>query len=231
MYPIIYKIGPLNIYSWGFMVAVAFLVGLITALRYAKKEGIRAEIILDLFIYVTIISIIGARFFYVIQFFSQFKDNLISIFYVWQGGLVFLGGLLFALAVILAYVKYHKLDIWKLLDVLSPATAIGYAIGRIGCFLNGCCYGIALFGIQQPTQIYSSISGLIIFLVLAYVYNKKRYSGQIFLFALLLYSVYRFLIEFLRYSPYHILVFTPSQAMVAIVFVFSLYALWKKSTT
>lgn len=231
MYPVICRIGPLNVYSWGLLVALGFLAGLITAVRYAGKDGINPNVIYDLFIYIVIASITGARLFYVVQFFPQFKRDPISMLYVNQGGLVFLGGLIFAIAVVLTYVRYHKVKLWKLLDVLSPATAIGYAIGRIGCYLNGCCYGIVMFGVQQPTQIYSSMAGLVIFMILAGLYKKKKYDGQIFLTGLTLYSIYRFLIEFIRFSPVHYLSLTPSQLIVVVIFILSAFTLWKKNST
>lgn len=231
MYPVLFRIGPVSIYSWGFMAALGFLTGLFTAMRFGRRERIKEETILDLFVYVVISAIVGARLFYVAAFFPQYRNDPISIFYVSEGGLVFLGGLLAALAVVLVYVRHRKLNIMRLLDALSPAAAVGYAIGRIGCFLNGCCYGIKIFGFEQPTQIYSSVSGFIIFAVLVHLYNKKKYDGQIFLFALLLYSTYRFFIEFIRYSPLHIFIFTPSQLLVIVIFTFSSYALWKKNTT
>lgn len=231
MYPILCRIGPVNVYSWGFMVALGFLAGLFTAMRYGRREGIKEERILDLFVYVVISAIVGARLAYVAVFFPQYRNNLISIFYVNQGGLAFLGGLLAALAVVFFYVRYRKIDVMKLLDAISPAAAIGYGIGRIGCYLNGCCYGIKLFGIEQPTQIYSSVSGFIIFALLVYLYDKKKYDGQIFLLALLFYSTYRFFVEFLRYSPIHISIFTPTQLLVVPIFLVSSYILWKKNTT
>lgn len=231
MHPVICRIGSLSIYSWGTMLALAFLIGLIVAIRYGKKEGISAELILDLFIYVVISSIVGARVFYVIAFFSQYRDNILSIFLLNQGGMVFLGGLLFAMAAVLLYVRSRKQNVWRLLDALSPASAIGYAVGRIGCYLNGCCYGVTILGVQQPTQLYSSMSGLIIFIVLAYLYGRKKYDGQIFLTGLLLYSVYRFMIEFVRFSPVHYLIFTPNQLLAACILIISGYTLWKKNTT
>jgi phosphatidylglycerol:prolipoprotein diacylglycerol transferase len=231
MHPILFRIGPLNVYSWGFMVALGFLAGLAVFLHYGKRESIKEGTILDLFMYVVISAIVGARLFYVAAFFDNYRGNLISIFYVNQGGLVFIGGLCGAVVAALLYVRYHKVNVWKLLDAGSPATMLGYAVGRIGCYLNGCCYGMKIFGIEQPTQIYSSISGLIIFYILVRLYEKKRYDGQVFFLALLLYSTYRFLLEFLRYSPVHIFVFTPNQLLVLLIFIASLYALWKKSTT
>jgi len=231
MHPIICRIGPFNIYSWGFMVAAAFIAGLFAGLKYAKREGITAEHTIDLFMYVLVSSIIGARLFYVIGFFPEYRQNPISILSINQGGMVFLGGVFGGIAALMAYCRYRRINVWKMLDAATPSVAIGYAIGRIGCLLNGCCYGITLFGFRQPTQIYSSIAGLIIFLLLVRLYNKKRYDGQIFLLGLSFYSLYRFFIEFLRYSPLHIFIFTPSQLISAMILLFSIYTLWKKNTT
>lgn len=230
MYPLICRIGPVNIYSWGLMVALGSLAALFAGLRYGAKEGIKSETMLDFFVYMVISAAIGARLFYVIAFFSKFRDDLISVFYVNQGGLVFLGGLCGVLITALVYVKYHKIDLLQLLDALSPGTMLGYAIGRIGCYLNGCCYGIKLFGIEQPTQIYSSVSGLIIFFLLARLYANKKYDGHIFLLALFLYSLYRFLLEFLRYNPIHILIFTPNQLLAVLMLIVSAFILWKKNS-
>lgn len=231
MHPVICSIGPFTIYSWGFMVALAFAVGLPIALIYAKKEGVRQEHVLDLFVYVVISSIVGARLFYVIGFFHQYKDNLLSIFYINQGGLVFIGGIIAAIAVMVIYVRAHGLNIWKLLDIGTPSGAIGYAIGRIGCLLNGCCYGIVAFGIQQPTQIYSSIAGIIIFLLVTRIYRDKKYDGQVFIYGLFFYSIYRFFLEFIRFSPLHYFSLTANQFLCIALFIISVYLLWKKNTT
>jgi phosphatidylglycerol:prolipoprotein diacylglycerol transferase len=213
------------------MAAIGFLAGLAAALRYAGREGIKDEQIYDLFIYVVISAIAGARLAYVVTFPSEFVKNPLSVLYVSQGGLAFVGGLIAVLLAIFVYAGSHKIDVLKLLDALSPAAALGYAIGRIGCYLNGCCYGITLFGIEQPTQLYLSLTGLVILSILAYYYDKKKYDGQIFLIALFLYSICRFFIEFIRYSPVHIGIFTPNQLAVVLIFILSSYALWKKSST
>ncbi len=232
MHPVLCRIGPFNVYSWGFMVALGSLAWLMAAMRLGKREGINEETILDLFIYVVISATIGARSFYVLAFPGQYWSDPISVFYVSEGGLVFIGGLCGVLIAALIFVRRHGMNIWKLLDVLSPPTMIGYAIGRIGCLLNGCCYGITILGVQQPTQIYSSLSGLLIFLLLLYLYDRKRYDGQIFFFALFFYSIYRFFLEFVRYNPVHIFIFTPNQLLAAIMFIVSAcILLWKKRTT
>lgn len=231
MHPIIAKIGSITIYSWGFMLALAFLVGLPIVLRYGEKEGIKPENILDMFMYSVVASIIGARLFYIIGFPGEYISNPLSILYINQGGMVFLGGIFGGTLAVLAYTSRHKINLWKVLDATSPSVAIGYAIGRAGCLLNGCCYGIDLFGMQQPTQIYSSIAGVIIFLLITGLYKKNKYDGQIFLTGLVYYSTYRFFLEFLRANPVHLLIFTPNQLLAAFIFIISIYTLWKKNTT
>lgn len=231
MFPIVCRIGPFNVYSWGLMVAIGFLAGLAVALHYAGQEGIKEDHIYDLFIYVVIFAIVGARVAYVLTFLSEFVDHPMSVLFVNRGGLAFVGGLVAVLLMITVFVRFHKINIMKLLDALSPAAALGYAIGRIGCYLNGCCFGITLFGIVQPTQLYSSLAGLVILFLLVHYYTKKAYDGQIFLIALFLYSIYRFFIEFIRYSPIHIDMFTPNQLIAFLLFLFSSYVLWKKSST
>lgn len=230
MHQVLISFGPLNIYSWGFMVAVACLVALFFQIRFARFEGVSDENILDLFVYIVIASVVGARLFYVIGNPAEYIKNPLSMFFVQEGGLVFLGGFIMNLLVVVLYSKKHSIPLMKLLDILSPATMIGYGIGRIGCFLNGCCYGIKLCGIVQPTQIYSSIAGFTIFFVLVRIYKNKKYDGQIFWNALLMYSIYRFLIEFLRYSPLHVLGLSLNQYLALILLVISAAVIWKKNS-
>ena len=230
MHPVLASVGPFTVYSWGFMVALGFIAGLFTAMKYARREGLNPDVMPDLFIYVVISAIGGARLFYVIGFFDMFRDNLISVFYVNQAGMVFLGGLCLSFVTVIVFSRVKRLDLWKLLDAVSPATAIGYAIGRIGCFLNGCCYGIEFCGIRQPTQLYSSFAGLVIFIALVLLYRRKAYDGQIALYGLVMYSIYRFLIEFLRYSPVHVMGLTLNQLLCVLLFAASSLALWKKNT-
>jgi len=229
MRPVLLKIGPFTIFSYGFMVALAFLSGIYLAAWLGKRENIKPDKIFDLAIYVLLSSIIGARIFYVIEFWRDFVSNPISVFYIWQGGLVFYGGLIFAIAAIYIYAKISDIQILKLFDVITPATALGYAIGRIGCFLNGCCYGTetnllwavrfpSAAGLRHPTQIYASIAGLLICGLLLYLFKIKRFDGQIFTSGLMLYSVYRFLIEFIRVNPRYL--FGLSEAQWGSVLIF-----------
>ncbi|MEE8638439.1 MAG: prolipoprotein diacylglyceryl transferase [Candidatus Margulisiibacteriota bacterium] len=244
MYPILFKIGPLSVHAYGFAIAIAFLIGILISLHYAKKEGIKREAILDLSIYIIIAAILGSRFLYVVGEWEQYKENLMEIFMVQRGGLVFLGGLLLAMLVVVWYARRKGIPLLKLLDVLAPGTALGYAITRIGCFFNGCCFGLptkvpwamvfpsgSLAGFYfpgkpvHPTQLYAVASMLLVFLIVVVLYRRKKFEGQIFFWWLILYSIYRFLVEFLRYSPIHWLGLTPSQWMVLPMAALAIYGL------
>jgi phosphatidylglycerol:prolipoprotein diacylglycerol transferase len=249
MYPILFSFGLLKIYSWGFLVAIGFLAGIMVAVARAKKEGISAETALDICVYVMISSIIGARFFYIIGFFDEFKANIWSIFAFWEGGMVFYGGVIFAAAALVLAAKKNRISALKCLDIASLSAAAGYSIGRIGCYLRGCCYGIkcdtpwgihfpGIEGTVIPTQLYSSAAGIIIFICLIYIYDRKKHDGQVFYWGVLMYSVYRFIIEFFRAYPSHYFGLTASQWISIAVFaavimaasIIKMTANFKKST-
>jgi phosphatidylglycerol:prolipoprotein diacylglycerol transferase len=248
MHPTLFNIGAFSFYSFGLMVALGFFCIILLSLFYAKKEGIKTEFILDLAVYATIGSFIGARIFYVVGQWNIYRDNLFEIFMLQNGGLVFLGGLIFGLVVIMLYAKIKQIPILKLLDAISPGVVLGYAIGRIGCFLNGCCFGVpthltwgitfpqgslASFFLPEvplhPTQLYSFFSMLLAFIILLLLYRNKKYDGQIFFWALIFYSVYRFTVEYFRFSPIHTWGLTPSQLIVIVTFFMGLLGVIFKS--
>jgi phosphatidylglycerol:prolipoprotein diacylglycerol transferase len=229
MFPILFKIGPVTFYSYGLMVALGFLAGIFVALRFAKKEKIQADAMLDISFYTLIFGLIGARIFYIISDYSYFLKNPLEAFMFWKGGMVFWGGVLFGITALVSVSLIKKLSVLRVLDIASLSTMIGYSIGRIGCFLRGCCYGEVcglpwavkfpdLYGLRHPTQIYASLSGLAIFLLLVSFWKRKKFSGQIFCLALILYSIYRFLIEFIRVNPR--VIFGLSQAQVISIVIF-----------
>jgi phosphatidylglycerol:prolipoprotein diacylglycerol transferase len=223
MHPILLKLGPLTLYSYGLMVALGFLAGILLATYLTRQAKLKPEVILDIAPFVLVGSIAGARIFYVVEFWRDFRGNPLEIFFIWKGGLVFYGGLLFAILGLLLAVKIFKLDLLKIMDILAPSTALGYAIGRIGCFLNGCCYGVETkvpwavrfpteSVLRHPTQIYASISGLLICAILLLMLFKfKKFDGQVLTAGLALYAAYRFLIEFIRTNPRYLLNLTEAQ--------------------
>jgi phosphatidylglycerol:prolipoprotein diacylglycerol transferase len=211
------------------MLALAFLAGLVVSLKFAKKAGIASEVVLDVVIWVILSAIVGARTLYVILFWHEFRGDLLKMFMIQSGGLVFYGGLVLALVVMLWRIKKHGIPLLTAFDVATPGTALGYSIARIGCFLNGCCYGIEtdfvcalqfphLTGLRHPTQLYASATVFTIFLALLYLWKLKKFEGQIFLQGAVLYSIYRFLIEFIRVGPKLMLGLTASQWISILAF-------------
>lgn len=134
-------VGPLAIKSYGVMLMLGFLFGLWLALARARKEKVSTNVIWDFWVYALIGGIVGSRLLYVLEFPSQFKGRLLDIFRVWEGGLSFYGG--FALAILATWVmlRVRKVSGLKLYDIMAIGLALGLAFGKIGCFLNGCCFG------------------------------------------------------------------------------------------
>lgn len=227
MRPVLIKIGAFNIYSYGFMLAVAFLIGTLLARSEARRKGFNPDIIFDLVLVVAAGGIIGARLFYVIGHWQQFAETPLLALAIWQPGLVFYGGLLGGAFGVLIFVRVKNLFLWDIADILAPSLALGYAIARIGCFLNGCCYGkpsslpwaVDFFDVpRHPTQLYSSIYSLVIFGILWYSRKKISTPGILFWSYLGLYAFFRFAIEFLRISQR--VVFGLSAAQIISIFVF-----------
>ncbi|MFH1074214.1 MAG: prolipoprotein diacylglyceryl transferase [Candidatus Firestonebacteria bacterium] len=208
MYPELFKIGSLTIYSYGVFVAIGFLAATYVAGLRAKKAGIPAERIVNVNIYSFLAGIIGARILYVLtelKYYMEFPGQILKI---WEGGLVFYGGLIGGVLFYLGYVKKQKLDALLVADTVIPAVALGQAIGRLGCFMRGCCYGreTGRFGIifkdigdnipHIPTQLIESAAVLCIFFFL--IHKKPKFKGELLSLYLILYGIVRFLIEFLR---------------------------------
>jgi phosphatidylglycerol:prolipoprotein diacylglycerol transferase len=229
VYPRLFTLPPFHLFRWetipftlhtyGLLLAAAFLTGLYVAGRQARKAGLDAARVSDLGVYVLIAGLIGAKLLLLVvdfQHFRQHPEELLSIF---QSGGVFYGGLIAALPVAAWYAWRHKLAGWATADVLAPGVAIGQAIGRLGCFAAGCCYGrpsdvawavtfrdayanryvgtpldIAL----HPTQIYESLLTLLIFFALLWVAAHKRFHGQVAISYVVLYAAARFTVEFYR---------------------------------
>jgi phosphatidylglycerol:prolipoprotein diacylglycerol transferase len=216
MHPILIKLGTLAIHTYGFLIAVGFLTGLLLAMHQAKREGISSNTIIDLGFYILISAIIGSRLFFVFLNFSHYVQNPADIFKIWEGGLVFYGGVLLALPTAVWYVKKHSLNIWITADIFAPSLAIGHVFGRLGCLAAGCCYGKTAqslpWGIMftdpdclaptnvflHPTQLYESAGEFLNFLILLSLRKHKSFNGQLFMTYLLLYSVMRFIVEFFR---------------------------------
>ncbi len=221
MHQILFRIPPFHwgthswggfaVYSYGLMLSIAFAVSLwITVLR-GKARGVSTEASTDLAVAVIIAGVIGSRLLFVLEEWNDYSGNAWSIFNIREGGLSLHGGLILGLLVGWWVARRHKIDFWKGADILAPGIAIGMGIGRIGCFLNGCCVGIPTtlpwgvvfkdsplyFGPRHPTQLYEMILDFLIAGVLMLGFKNSR-PGTTFLWFCILTGISRFGIEFLR---------------------------------
>jgi phosphatidylglycerol:prolipoprotein diacylglycerol transferase len=248
MCPILFQFGSFTIYAYGFFIAVGFVATLtLASLKIRKsKIGISFGNLVDLFFYTILSAIIGSRILFVWINFDVYRQHPLQIFKLWEGGLVFYGGLILAIGVSLWYMRWHRLPLWKVADLISPLIALGLSFGRIGCFLAGCCYGkktslpwavvfkspdsLAPLNIPlHPTQLYDAANGLAIFFFLSWMEKRKTFDGQIFWLFLFLYSVTRFFIEVFRDDPRGFLLgglFSTSQTIGILLAILSLFVLF-----
>ena len=215
MHPILVHFGSVTLYTYGFFLAMGFLAAVWFSKRNARFYDLRPDDISDLFFVILVSGIVGARLLYVIINFDDFKASPLDIFKLWNGGLVFFGGFIGAVAASIVTLRIKNLPFFKTADTIAPGVALGHGIGRLGCFFAGCCYGrqcdlpiavqfshpdslAPLHVPLHPTQIYMVAANLILFLILIFLQRRKRFHGMIFLSYIILYSVFRFIIEFFR---------------------------------
>lgn len=222
MHPILFQfpenwplVGGHIMHTYGALVALGFFLGLLWVRYESNRLHMPTQKLLDLFFYIVLASIFGARTLYVIISYDEWwKDPLIFIRF-WEGGIVFYGGFIGAVLVTLWYVRKHQLKFLSVADVFVPGLALGHAIGRVGCFMAGCCfgkacpadynlgvifphsdYGIAPAGVAlYPTQLFEAISVFCLFLFLVFWRRIKHFEGEIFLLYITLYPILRAIIE------------------------------------
>jgi phosphatidylglycerol:prolipoprotein diacylglycerol transferase len=243
MHPVLFKVpfpeinlgpfhlGPtLTLHTYGLLLAVAFLVGLWVASRQARRvasglfadEDRRARYanqVIDMAVWVLIAGLVGAKLLLVALDWRSFGRNPREILSILQSGGVFYGGLVAGILVAWWYARRHHLPGWPTADVLAPGVVLGQAIGRLGCFAAGCCWGKAtqvpwavvftdMYAARavgtpmdtslHPSQIYESLAAFLIFFFLLWLAPRKRFHGQVVLAYVALYSAARFALEFLR---------------------------------
>ena len=209
MHKILLHFGPFTLYSYGLFVALAFLVGTVMITKDAKKIGISQDKSLDAIVIVLICALLGGRLLFVAINWKDYLYDPLRVLKFYEGGLAFQGALITAVLAgcIVAHIK--KIPFWKGADLMAPYIALGQAIGRIGCLLNGCCYGrVTHCGLgmvfpqesfmRVPVQVYSSLGLLCIFVALIFLAARKGFDGRVFAVYLISYSVFRFFMDFLR---------------------------------
>jgi len=225
MHSVLFKIGPVVVRSYGVFLTVSFAAGLWLALARAKSWKIKPELILDLFLIILLSSVFGSRFFYVIFHLQEFAGHRWDVINPVQSsgelgiaGLSMVGGVVLAIGLGLLYLLLKRQDVWRTADLVSPSFMLGLGITRIGCFLNGCCYGKpthSCLGVVfpydsaagyfnpdtpiYPTQLFHSGAGFLILFILLWAERHKKFDGFTFWLMLLLFSVQRIIIDFFRY--------------------------------
>ena len=218
MVPILIRFGDFTVHTYGVLLAVGFLLAVFLARDEGRRAGIDPDVMLDMSFYILLAAILGSRLFYVLTHWPEFSENPIDVVKFWRGGLVFYGGLIFAFLVGVGYIRKYRLNLPKMADVVAPCIALGQALGRLGCFSAGCCYGkptTAFWAVTfrdpdslaplrlplHPTQLYESAATFGIFLALISMRRWERFQGRLLWYYLLFYSTARFIIEFFRGDP------------------------------
>jgi len=218
--PDLLTIGPVTIHTYGLMVALGILAGVILAEYLFRRSGGKPGRIIDLALIVIICGLLGARLLFILVNPGYYASHPLETVMIWKGGLVFYGGLIGGILGLLGCIRYYRLPLWTMLDIGAASVALGHAFGRLGCFSAGCCYGKAcdlpwavtftnpkslaidvLNTPVHPTQLYSSLFlfGLTGFLV--WLFPRRKFPGQGAAAYLILYGLFRFGIEFLRGDP------------------------------
>jgi phosphatidylglycerol---prolipoprotein diacylglyceryl transferase len=250
VHPILFSLGPLTIYSYGVLLAAAYLIGLGMAVRRAKAAGLDGNRVLDLGIWVIIAALVGAKALLFIVDFQHFTSSWTEFTSLLRSGGVFYGGLIAAVVVCIYQLRKHRLPLWASGDLFAPGIALGYMVGRLGCLAAGCCYGrpsdvawaitftdpAASLNVGtplnvplHPTQLYESAAGLVIFLLLmAFERRGRTFPGRTFWMFVLLYAVSRFIIEFYRGDDRGLVfdMVSTSQAISLVLAPLSLFMLW-----
>ena len=220
MYPRLFELGPITVYTYGVLLAAAYLFGLQLAMVRAKARGLDHNRVLDLGILIIISALIGAKLLLLVTDWRTFRADPRELLTLARSGGVFYGGLILAVSVALWFIRKNGLPLWTTTDVFAPGIALGHVVGRFGCLFAGCCFGKPTtlpWGITfkdpfaaanvgtplgvplHPTQLYEAGAEFIILMVLLFTERKGRpFAGRTFWLYMLLYAVSRFIIEFFR---------------------------------
>jgi phosphatidylglycerol:prolipoprotein diacylglycerol transferase len=220
MYPRLFELGPITVYTYGVLLAAAYLVGLRLAMSRARRRGLDESRVLDLGICIIVSAFVGAKALLLITDYRTFAADPHELLTLARSGGVFYGGLMLSVAVAIWYIRRAGLPLWTTCDVFAPGIALGHAVGRFGCLFAGCCYGKPAtlpwsitftdpyaaanvgtpLGVPlHPTQLYEAGAELAILVVLLWSDGRGRpYPGRTFWLYMLLYAISRFAIEYVR---------------------------------
>lgn len=219
MRPVLIELGGIEIPAYGVMLAISFLAALWYVKRKAPDLGIPSVVVENLAFYIMLGVILGGRLLYAAFHSQQYEHDIMGIFRIWEGGMMFFGGFLGGFLLGALYLRRQRISILKISDIVAPSMGLGLFFTRIGCFLNGCCFGVpstlpwavefpkaCVAGASpvggyalHPTQLYESIFGLVLFFFLNNRLAKSSGTGAVFAQFLIFYGWFRFGIDFIRY--------------------------------
>jgi phosphatidylglycerol:prolipoprotein diacylglycerol transferase len=223
MYPELFRIGSFPVNTYGVLLAFGMLLALFVAARLAVRDGLPRERIYDLGLWTLIGGLLGSK---ILMLLVEDNVQVFSLDFLRSGG-VYYGGLIGGFLTLVFLIRFYKLPFWKVADAFAPGVALGQAIGRQGCFAAGCCWGKptdSIFGVHfteaaheftgvpiytetggalhlHPTQLYESVTMLVVFGILVYLHKNKKFDGQVLIAYGIIYGIVRFSIEFLRDDP------------------------------
>lgn len=225
MHPILFEIGPFTVRTYGLLLAVSFIAGILLALRRSRARGLNQNQMINMSLLIMVAGIVGARIMYVIPHWNEFSANPLDIISPFQSsgsigltGLTMYGGFIAAILVSILYLRVNRLSIWKACDAFAPSIALGIGISRVGCYMNGCCFGLpteSALGVVfpafsaagsfypdvhlHPAQLYNAVLAFGLFGLLMWLDRKPKYDGFLFAVLLIAEPVTRFFVDLFRY--------------------------------
>lgn len=247
MYPVLFKIGNFSFHAWGLLLAIAVIIAFYGIEKVFEREGLDSTDLFYMIVIMIIAGILGGRVAYILVYeWAILITEPLSLITITSGGisgLIWYGGVVGGIIPFIYYIRKNSWSFWQLGDIFAPFIALGYAIVRIGCFLNGCCYGAITnspLGVvfpyvdnfaRYPTQLFSTILNLLLFAFLIWLFPRRKFTGQVFLYYILGYAIYRFIIEFFRESIIMVGFFTLGQIYTLILLAVGVILyLWRKHT-
>ncbi len=246
MYNDLFTIGNFTIHGYGLMIAIGIVAAYAVAELRARKKGLEDKYIFPLLVWGVVIGFVCAKILYYITILDEIRSDPRIMLNIFDGFVVY-GGIIGGIAAGYCFCRIKKINFWEYLDLVVPSIALAQGFGRIGCFLAGCCYGVATDGplaitftdsqfapngvALVPTQLYSSAFDFLNFAVLCLLSRKNKVSGRISALYLIIYSVGRFIIEFFRGDLIRgqVGALSTSQFIAIFVILFAVALFWKRS--
>jgi len=239
-------IGGKAIHTYGLMTALGYLAGMLWIKHESKRMRLDVNKMLDLFFYIVVAAVVGGRILYVLISIDRWWMDPLVFFRIWEGGLVFYGGLIASVLLSIWYCHKNNITFFRVADLYAPGIAVGHAIGRIGCFAAGCCYGReaphdSFWTVTYPSGQYAiaptdhpvypvqpleTFGLLLIFLFLVLFRKKKKFDGEIFLLYLIFYPILRIILEFFRGDAIRGIFILSTSQWISLVWLVLAVVLW-----